>query len=381
MKMIPISQPQIDKREIKAVTAVLKSGRLAQGPKIREFEEQFAKTVGARHAVAVCNGTTALKLALLAHGIGQSDEVITTPFSFISTASAILEVGARPVFVDVEEETGNIDPESVANAGNGRLRIEGTKTAVLPVHLYGHPSFALEYAYATGTPEHVRSVPIICDACQAHGSALLLNDKMYPLGFYGTSCWSFYATKNITTGEGGMVTTNNEDIAEQLRLLRNHGTQKEHGDSDYYYHTCLGYNAWMTEMQAAIGLVQLDKLPEMQAIRQNNADYLTHNLEGVITPVVRPGCVHAWHQYTVRIPGGRERRDDLRAHLQKRGIQANVYYPLPLHLQPVFAHLGYKFGDFPVAEKLSGEVLSLPVHPGLSQDDLGRIVEAVNEWD
>jgi len=220
----------------------------------------------------------------------------------------------------------------------------------------------------------VSSVPMIWDACQAHGA---LWDST-GMGAWHTSCFSFYATKNMTTGEGGMVTTNDgfdtDGIADRLRSLRNHG------QSERYHCAHLGYNFRMTEMQAAIGLVQLSKLPEMQTARQQNATYLTENLESVITPVVRPGCVHAWHQYTIHVPGGREKRDALQAHLTEQGIGTGVYYPLPLHLQPAFAHLGYKIGDFPIAEKLSGEVLSLPVHPGLSSEDLEKITEAVNEW-
>ena len=345
--MIPISRPQIDRREIEAVEAVLRSGRLAQGPKVAEFEERFAEFVGARFGVACGNGTQALMLALLAHGVGPGDEVITTPFTFVATASAVMMVGAKPVFVDVFEDTRNLN--------NHQARPVKAK-AVMPVHLYGHP--------ATAPLKDC----IIWDACQAHGARI----NGFKIGAIGTSCFSFYATKNLTTGEGGMVTTSAADIADRLRSLRNHGQGAR------YHYAELGYNFRMTEMQAAIGLVQLEKLPEMQAARQQNATYLTENLEGVITPIVRPGCVHAWHQYTVRVPGGREKRDALQAHLTEQGIGTGVYYPLPLHLQPAFAHLGYKIGDFPIAEKLSGEVLSLPVHPGLSSEDLSKIVEGVN---
>ena len=370
--MIPISRPQIDRREIEAVEAVLKSGRLAQGPRVAEFEGRFADYVGARYGVACGNGTQALMLALLAHGVGPGDEVITTPFTFVATASAVMMCGARPVFVDVEEETGNLDPAQIAGALN-KPRLDCSKVAILPAHLYGHPVRMAQIAQAVF--DGVSSVPMIWDACQAHGA---LNPDNTGMGAWHTSCFSFYATKNLTCGEGGMVTTNDgidtTGIADRLRSLRNHGQGAR------YHYTELGYNFRMTEMQAAIGLVQLEKLPEMQASRQQNATYLTENLEGVITPVVRSGCVHAWHQYTVRVPGGREKRDGLQVHLTEQGIGTGVYYPLPLHLQPAFTHLGYKIGDFPIAEKLSGEVLSLPVHPGLSSEDLERIVEGVNGW-
>ena len=385
--MIPISRPQIDRREIEAVEAVLKSGRLAQGPKVQEFEERFADYVGARFGVACGNGTQALMLALLAHDVGPGDEVITTPFTFVATASAVMMCGARPVFVDVEEETGNLDTQQARSA---IVRQLPRHKAVIPVHLYGHPCNAGQLwamMHSTEYPCQTRPVwedgIVIYDACQAHGAGTFLPvgglgnhvvQRWHKIGQLGTSCFSFYATKNLTCGEGGMVTTNDADMADYLRARRNHG-QLEH-----YHYTELGYNFRMTEIQAAIGLVQLEKLPEMQAARQANAEYLTANLEGVITPVVKPGCVHAWHQYTIRVPGGREKRDALQAHLTEQGIGTGVYYPLPLHLQPVFAHLGYKIGDFPIAEKLSGEVLSLPVHPGLSSEDLEKITEAVNEW-
>jgi len=396
--VIPISKPQIDRREIEAVEAVLQSGRLAQGPRVAEFEERFAEFVGARYGVACGNGTQALMLALLAHGIGPGDEVITTPFTFVATASAVMMCGARPVFVDVLEGTGNINPQAVQRALWHDGRPWQCISAVIPVHLFGHPVDDYNLTRKICTDPDRRDIgaayfpddglskiraldgavpvpSIIYDSCQAH-SAMIADAclEKRPMGWLGTSCFSFYATKNLTTGEGGMVITNDADMADYLRSLRNHGQTKR------YHYTELGYNFRMTEIQAAIGLVQLEKLPEMQAARQQNATYLTENLEGVITPIVRPGCVHAWHQYTIRVPGGREKRDALQAHLTEQGIGSGVYYPLPLHLQPAFAHLGYKIGDFPIAEKLSGEVLSLPVHPGLSSEDLERIAEGVNGW-
>lgn len=371
--MIRISEPQIGEEEIAAVREVLESGRLAQGPKVAEFEEAFAVAVGARYAVAVSSGTAALHAALLAHGVGPGDEVVTTPFTFVATASAIAMCGARPVFADVEEETGNIDGDRVGQALTERT------AAVVPVHLYGHPAdirrIKLRISDYLSGHKWQEDIIIVYDACQAIGASFWC---WWGLGALGTSCWSLYASKNITTGEGGVVTTNDEGMARRLRLIRSHC----YGDYDgrTYRHVCLGYNYRMTEVQAAIGLCQLRKLPELQARRAENARYLSANLRHVRLPTVAPGCVHGWHQYTVRVPGGPERRDALQRHLRGCDIEARVYYPTPLHLQPVFEHLGYGRGDFPVAERLAGEVLSLPVHPGLSRANLDRIVETVNGW-
>ncbi len=371
--MIRLSQPLIGEEEKRAVLAVLESGRLAQGPVVRRFEEAFARFVGVREAVAVSSGTAALIVALQAHGIGPGDEVITTPFTFAATANAILLVGARPVFVDVREEDFNIDPRLIEERITPRTR------ALLPVHLFGHPADMA----AIGDIAARHSLTVIEDAAQAAGASL----EGRAVGSFGTGCFSFYASKNMTTGEGGMITTNDPALAERMRLLRHHGQRQR------YVSESLGQNLRLTEVAAALGLAQLEKLPAFNEARRANAAYLSERLRGavpagrqVITPVERPGCRHVYHQYTVRVPspevsppqveGGR--RDALAAHLRQRGIETGVYYPVPLHRQPLYRDLGYA-DHLPVAERLSGEALSLPVHPGLTCADLDLIVDAVAE--
>jgi perosamine synthetase len=355
--VIRIARPLLGEEERRAVLAVLESGQLAAGPRVRELEERFAREVaGAALAVAVANGTAALHAALLAHGIGPGDEVITTPFTFQATANMVLATGARPVFVDVAED-GNIDASLIEAAVTSRTR------ALLPVDLYGR--LCDMDAIAAIASRH--GLALIEDACQAHGASLAGR----PAGSFGTGCFSFYATKNVTAGEGGVVTTSDPALAERLRLLRSHG------EVERYHSAVLGYNYRLTEVAAALALAQLDRLAAHTEARRRNAAYLSARLRGVLTPPEPPepgACV--WHLYTVRVPRG---RDALQAHLRGRGIESAVYYPLPVPAQKLYRDLGYEVCA-PVADRLSREVLSLPVHPGLSQADLDRIVEAVNEW-
>ncbi|MDI6857857.1 MAG: DegT/DnrJ/EryC1/StrS family aminotransferase [Dehalococcoidia bacterium] len=361
MTLIPIAQPLLGDEEKQAVLEVIDSGRLAQGPRVQRFEEAFAAMCGVREAVAVSSGTTALMAALLACGIGAGDEVITSPFTFIATANAIVFTGARPVFVDVSESDFNIDPALI------EAKITSNTKAILPVHLYGHPADMEQIMRIAGA----RGLAVIEDASQAHGAAI---DRRRT-GSFGAGCFSFYATKNMTTAEGGMITTDDPEIARRARLLR------DHGETARYHSETLGYNFRMTEIQAAIGLVQLSKLHELNERRRANARFLTENLRSVITPRERPGCRHVYHQYTVRVPspqGGPTARDALAARLLDAGIQTSVHYPLPVHRQPLYLQMGYR-DELPVAERLSDEVLSLPVHPGLTEYDLAAIVKAVNE--
>lgn len=356
--MIPIAQPLIGEEEEKAVLEVLRSGQLAQGPRVRAFEEAFAAYCGVKHAIATSSGTTALHIALLAHGIGPGDEVITTPFTFIATANAVLYVGARPVFVDIEPETFNLNPALVEEAITPRTR------AILPVHLFGHPAempALLEIAERHG-------LVVIEDAAQAHGAAI----EGRKVGTFATGCFSFYPTKNMTTGEGGIITTDDDRIAEQARLLRAHGMRRR------YYNEQLGYNFRMTDIHAAIGLAQLKKLERWNERRIANAAYLTRRLQGlpgIVPPPVRPGHRHVFHQYTIRVL---EDRDGLVERLRARGVGTGIYYPRTLPAQPVYRDLGYD-GRFPVAEEAARQVLSLPVHPALTPTDLEIIVEAVRE--
>jgi len=354
--MIPIAKPLMGDEEKEAIIAVLESGMLAQGPKIEEFERAFAAMCGVRHAVATSSGTTALHLALLAYSIGPGDEVITSPFTFIASANSILFVGAKPVFVDIDESSYNIDPSLIEASITPRTK------ALMPVHLFGNPC-DMEAIMAIATRH---GLVVIEDAAQAHGASI--NGKK--VGSFGTGCFSFYPTKNMTTAEGGMVTSDDDQVAERVRLLRNHGMERR------YYHDFLGYNFRMTDLQAALGLAQLAKLKVFNETRIANARYLTEHLgDVIISPQVKDGCRHVFHQYTIRVKGDRDR---IVEQLTERGIGTGIYYPLPVHKQPIYQELGYT-DCLPVAEAMSREVLSLPVHPALARDDLDRIVQAVNE--
>ena len=353
---VPIAKPQMGHEEKAAVIAVLESGMLAQSRCVGEFEARFAELCGVKHAVAVASGTAALWLALLAHEIGPGDEVITTPFSFIASSNCALYVGARPVFVDIEPETCLIDARAIEAKITERTR------AILPVHLYGQPCDMAAIMEIAGR----HNLVVIEDACQAHGATF----EGRPVGSFGTGCFSFYPTKNVTTGEGGIVTTSDDSVAERVRLLRNHG------QSQRYQHDVLGYNLRTTDIQAAIGLAQLDKLAAWNEQRVANAQYLSERLQGVRIPVVRPNRRHVFHQYTIRVSGGRQAIMD---HLRERGIGTAVHYPCPIHHQPLYRSLGYD-DELPQAEHASREVMSLPIHPALSQSDLDRIVAAVNSF-
>jgi perosamine synthetase len=353
---IPLVKPLIGPGEIRAVVEVLRSGQLAQGRCVEQFEGEFAAMCGVRCAVAVNSGTAALHLALLAHGLGPGDEVITSPFTFAATANAVLMTGARPVFVDIRRNDFNIDPDAILSRMTPRTR------ALLPVHLYGHPSDMA----AIGEIADRHGLAIIEDACQAHGAKWA--GRM--VGSFGTGCFSFYPTKNMTTGEGGMITTNDPAIAERLQLLRSHGAPRP------YHHVDLGYNFRMTDLSAALGLAQLKRLDNFTRRRRSNARYYDRHLRGVIVPTQAPDAFHVYHQYTVRVPDG---RDELQARLTGEGIGSAVYYPVPLHLQPFYRELGYA-DELPKAEAASREVLSLPVWPGLKRAERERVAEAVSRF-
>jgi dTDP-4-amino-4,6-dideoxygalactose transaminase len=354
--MIPISKPDISELEKAAVMQVMDSGMVVMGPMTAKFEEAFAELCGVKHAIAVSSGTTALHLALLAHNIGPGDEVITTAFSFAATVNAILFVGARPVFADIDEQTFNIKPGEVESLITPRTK------AIMPVHLYGHLCDMDELLEISNR----YSIPIIEDACQAVSASY----KNRRAGSFGTAAFSFYATKNLMCGEGGMITTDDDEIADSCRLLRSHGMRKR------YYHEMLGFNYRMTDIEAAIGLTQLNRLPEFNARRSFNAAYLSAKIESVETPRVKEGHVHAWHQYTVRINHGRIRDEAVRQ-LNDAGIGTGIFYPVPLHQQ---AYIRKIVGNvtLPTTEKMASEVFSLPVHTQLTKDDLEMIVQEVN---
>ena len=355
--MIPMARPLIGDAEIEAVTAVLRSGQLAQGNEVAEFEKAFAAICGTEYAVATTSGTTALHLALLAHEIGPGDEVITTPFSFIASANAALYVGARPIFADIDPATFNIDPDDIEHRITPRTR------AILPVHLYGNPA---DLDRLMDIAERHRLI-LIEDACQAHGATW----KGQPVGSFGTGCFSFYPTKNVTSGEGGIITTDDTEIAERARLLRSHGMPQR------YYHEFLGYNFRLSNIHAAIGLQQLSHFEEWTSRRQANAEILTELLSGldISFQEILPGAESVFHQFTIRIP---EQRADVAERLKARGVGCEIYYPIPIHQQASYRSIGYD-EYLPEAEKASLEVLSLPVHPSLERHELATIALAVSE--
>ena len=355
--MIPISRPLFGSEEEEAVLAVLRSGMIAQGPQVERFEAAFAALCGVPHAVAVSSGTTALYLALLAHGIGPGDEVITTPFTFIATANSVLMTGARPVFVDIDPASFNIDPALIAAAITPRTR------AIIPVHLYGQ--IAAMDAIMEIAQRH--GLVVIEDAAQAVGA--LFHDR--PAGSFGTGCFSLYATKNITSGEGGMITTADPAVADHVRLLRSHGSRVR------YYHEMLGYNFRMTDLQAAIGLVQVGKLAAFTERRLHHAAFFDRHIShpAVTKPQVQPGLRHVFHQYILRIHA--DHRADAARQLAAAGVGTAIFYPLPIPRQPYYREIGYT-DHLPVADQISAEVLALPVYPGLSDADLSQIVDAVN---
>jgi dTDP-4-amino-4,6-dideoxygalactose transaminase len=351
--MINIASTQIDESTIESVANTIRSGKLAQGELVSKFEQAFASYIGAAYAIAVNSGTAALHLALLAAGIKDGDEVITTPFSFIASANAALFCGARPVFADIDPVTMNILPQEIEKKITPRTK------AVIGVHLYGQP-FNLHAVNSICEKHHLH---LIEDACQAHGAEY----RGQKVGSFGIGCFSFYPTKNMTTGEGGIITTNDATIAEQCRLLRSHGQPQR------YIHTMLGYNFRMTEMAAAIGLGQLTRLPEFNQKRIDNAFMLTNaiqDIEGLEPPFVSPEVKHVFHQYTIKVkPEYTHTRDNLKAYLESKGIGSAIHYPIPIHKQPYYQELGYR-DSLPIAEQASQEVLSLPVHPGLTEEDL-----------
>jgi perosamine synthetase len=356
--MIPISKTIIGEEEKRAVLEVLDSGMLAQGPKVAAFEAAFAQTVKTKHAVATSSGTTALHIALMANGIGPGDEVITSPFTFIASVNSILYVGARPVFCDVDETTFNIDVRQLAKLITPRTK------AIMPVHVYGQ-ACDMDEILAIARD---RRLAVVEDAAQAIGTTY----RGKSAGSFGTGCFSLYATKNIMSGEGGMITTDDDKIAELARTLRHHGMRRR------YYHDVLGFNFRMTDLCAAIGIVQLGRLAGITQRRRKNAAYLSEHIRTVRVPRLAPHGEHAWHQYTVRIEGGAARRDAAVANLTERGIGCGVFYPVPAHKQTHIRELGLGDMSLPVAERLSDEVFSLPVHPSLEQPDLETIVREVN---
>jgi len=352
-EMIPAAKPIIGDEEREAVDRVLRSGMIAGGPEVAAFETEFSELVDGRHSIAVNSGTSALHMAFVAAGIKAGDEVIVPSFTFAATANSVVLAGGTPVFADIEENFFNMDPKSAEAAITPRTR------ALMPVHLYGHPAALREYKDIAAR----HNLLLFEDAAQAHAASL----DGIPVGAWGVAgSFSFYPTKNMTSGEGGMVTTPCDHIARKTRLLRNQGMEKR------YENEIAGYNTRMTDIHAAIGRVQLKKLAGWTKQRQDNAKFLDENLKGVIVPPVADGAVHVYHQYTIRVVD--QDRDSFAEEIGKRGIGSGVYYPIPNHRLPSY---GLTL-DLPVTEQVAKQCLSLPVHPSLSQGDLEKIVEVIN---
>jgi dTDP-4-amino-4,6-dideoxygalactose transaminase len=357
--MIPIAKPIITQENIENVKKILKSGFLTSGPSVKKFEEEFAKYCGVNHGIATSNGTTALQTALIALGIKKGDEIITTPFSFIASANCVLFQGGIPVFADINPKTFNIDPEKIEE------KITKKTKAIIVVHLYGQPC---QMDKISQIAENY-NLKIIEDACQAHG-AEFKGKKTGSLGDVG--CFSFYGTKNMTTGEGGMLVTNSESISKKCKLIINHG------QINRYYHDILGFNFRMTEFQGVIGLGQLKNLDNWNNTRRENAKKLSQrlrNLKSIITPYVSSDVKHVFHQYTIRTKDISNIK--LSAKLTEKGIGNKIYYPVPIHKQKLYRDLGYRI-KLPNSEKASEEVLSIPVHPSLTNEDLKAITDGIN---
>ncbi|GAA2885819.1 aminotransferase DegT [Actinoplanes cyaneus] len=356
---IPPARPVIGEEEIEAAVRVLRSGMVVQGPEVAAFEQEFSALVDGRHCVAVNSGTSALQLSLLALDLKPGDEVIVPSFSFAASANSVRLAGGTPVFVDIEPGSFCIDPDAAAAAITPRT------VAIMPVHLYGHPA-KMEQIMALA---QAHGLAVVEDAAQAHAAAV----NGTPVGAFGIAgCFSFYPTKNMHSLEGGMITTGDAEFARKLRLLRNQGMEQR------YQNEIVGANMRLTDVAAAIGRVQLGKLAGWTEKRRANAAYLDANLKGVAVPPVDEGAHHVYHQYTIRVQGG---QDEFQAGLKERGVGSGVYYPIPIHRLKPFLNSDGSVGPWklPETDKAAGEVISLPIMPSLTDDDLERIVAAVNE--
>lgn len=365
--MIQLSKPAIGEEEIRAVNEVLKSGMLAQGPRVKELEEKFSEYCGVKYAVAFNSGTAAIHAGLYALSIKNGDEVITSPFTFVASANPILMQGAKVIFSDISENDFNLDPKKMEE------KITNKTKAIIPIDLYGQI-----YNYkAMNVLAKKHNLKILEDACQAAGAEY--NNKKS--GAFGdVSAFSLYATKNIMSGEGGLITTDNEEIYEKCKLFRHHGQSEK----TRYEYIDLGYNYRMTDLCAAIAIEQLKKIGSINNKRIRNAKKLTNglkNIKGLITPEIKDNHKHVFHQYTLRLTNEfASDRNKFMDYLKQSGIDSKVYYPKPLHLHPHFIKMGYKKGDFPVAEKMSEQVLSLPVRPSLDDKELDYIIDKIKNY-
>jgi perosamine synthetase len=363
-RTIPVSTVQLGPEVEQAVLEVLRSGHLAQGEKVARFEREFAALCGVPHAVAVNNGSTALTAALQGLGVGPGDEVLTSPFTFIATVNAVLATGARVRFADIRDDDFALDPGAVKDAVTGRTSV------LMPVHLFGQTA-DMDPLLALVADHGLRLVE---DAAQAHGAAY----RGRTAGSFGVGCFSFYATKNLTSGEGGMITTADDELADRLRVLRNQGMRAR------YQYEMVGHNYRMTDLAAAVVLPQLARYPELVARRRDNAARLTERLRdvpGLVVPEVLPGREHVWHQYTVLVTEeAAADRDALGAGLAERGVGSGIYYPKLAFDYPAYAeHPLVEPADTPVAARVARQCLALPVHAALTADEVDRVADAVRD--
>jgi perosamine synthetase len=363
--LIPINLPKIGEEEVKAVVKVMRSGPLTNalgaGPRVKQFEEKFAEFAGVKHAIAVNTGTAALHSAIVSAGVKQGDEVILPSFTFVATAEAVVMAGGKPVFTDIDPETYNISPAEI------KKNITKKTKAIVPVDLYGLPAEIKSIREIAAK----HGLALVEDAAQAHGATYAGK----PAGvFADAACWSLYASKNMTTGEGGVVTTDSDEMAETLRLIRTHGEKAK------YASLMLGYNYRMSEIQAAIGLVQLAKLPTFVAKRRENAKRLAKLLaasDRLKLPEESEERQHSWYLYTVRLKNAAEsERNKLVEELKKKGIGAEVYYINPVHLMPYY-RTSFDERRLPETEKAASQVFSLPIHPGVTEAQVDYIGKAL----
>ncbi len=358
---ISITRVEFGPEEESSVLDVLRSGQVAQGPRVEQLEAAFRDLVGVEHAIAMSSGTTALVAALQALDLTDGAEVVTSPFTFIATVNAVLEAGATVTFSDIGDDF-TLDPAGVAAA------VTDATAAIMPVHLYGLPADMV----AIGAVARAHDLHLVEDACQAHGALVAGR----PVGSFGVGCFSLYATKNVSSGEGGMVTTDDAALADRLRLLRNQGMRAR------YEYVMAGHNYRLTDLQAALAIPQLGRLADATERRRQNAEKLTAGLAGLpglVLPETPVDRTHVWHQYTVRVSeGARLDRDALGAALDTFGIGTSVFYPrVAFDYDCYRTHPRVRVAEVPNARRAASEVLSLPVHPGLGDDDVDRIIDVV----
>lgn len=365
---LPNQYKELSREIDAAVKEVMLSGAYIMGPQVKEFENNMARFLGVKHAVAVASGSDALLLSLHALGIGPGDKVIVPAFTFFATAGAVSRLGAVPLFADIDPITFNINIDHIEKLLQNH---DGIK-AVIPVHIFGLPC---EMTRIMELAEQYQ-VKVVEDACQAIDADLYYNGIMKKAGTIGdTGCFSFFPSKNLGCfGDGGMAVTNDDELAEKIRILRVHGSHPK------YYHQVVGYNSRLDTIQAAILNIKLKYLPEWTKKRRDvalayNREFQNHKLNGLVTlPEITEG--HAFHQYTIQV----HKRDELAGYLKEKGIGTAIYYPMPLHLQECFNNLGYTKGDLPITEKACKRVLSLPIDPEMGEEEIKYIVTAIKDF-